>query len=75
MKDYNFILFHKCIDNIIEAKSKLAKAEMELVGSTYKAEYNDDEMALRHDIKIDIDVARYALDKIHANLVKLEKPI
>ena len=75
MKNYDFVQFHKCIDNVIEAKRKIAKAEMELIGSTYKADYSDDDQALLHDIRIDIDVLHYILDKVHANLCKLEEPI
>lgn len=75
MKDYNFVQFHKCIDNIIEAKTKLAKAEMELIGSTYEADYNADEDDLLQDIRTDIEIAHHILNKAHKNLIKLEKPI
>lgn len=68
MKDYDFTLFHKCIDNVDEAKAKVAKAKMELI---YTATEDD---AL-HDIMYDMETVKCILDKIHKNLCKLDKPI
>ena len=75
MKDYNFTLFHKCIDNVDEAKSKVDKAKMELIGSTYEADYTFEEDKTLHDVMYDMETVKCILDGIHKNLCKLDKPI
>ena len=75
MKDYNFLLFHKCIDNIIEAKSKVTKAKMELIGSTYEADYTFEEDKTLHDVRYKMEEVKSLLNEIYWDLCKLDKPI
>lgn len=75
MKEYNFTLLHKCIDNVDEAKAKVAKAKMELIGSIYEADFTAAEDDVLHDVMYDMETVKCILDKIHKNLCKLEEPI
>lgn len=73
MKDYNFTLFYKSIDNICIAQSKVDKAKMELIGSTYEADYTYEEDCALHDVKYKMEMVKSLLDEICKDLCNLEK--
>lgn len=74
MKNHNFILFHKCIDNVDTAKAKVDKAKMELIGSTYEADYTYEEDVVIHDVRYKMEEVKRLLNEIHSDLSKLDRP-
>ena len=73
MKDYNFTLFHKSIDNVCIARSKVDKAKMELICSTYEADYTYKEDCVLHDVRYKMETVKSLLDEICKDLCDLER--
>ena len=71
MKDYNFILFNKAIDNLCEARSKVVKAKMELKGSVYEADYTYKEDCVLHDAGYKMETVKSLLDEVIKDLATL----
>lgn len=71
MKDYNFILFNKAIDNLCEADRKVDKAKMELKGSLYEADYTYKEDYVLHDVGYKMETVKSLLDEVIKDLSML----
>ena len=74
MKDYNFILFHKAIDNVGKAYTSVDKAKTELIGSVYEADYAYEEDVALHGIRYKMELAKCLLKEIEQELIRLDRP-
>lgn len=75
MKNYNFILFHKAIDNVCKAYSSIDKAETELKGAVYEADYTyENEDVDLCNLRCDIETVKCLLNHIEKELVRLGGP-
>lgn len=74
MKNFNFILFHKAIDNVLKAHFSVDKASHEVYGSTYGADITYEEYRVLEDVKGKMETAKALLNEIAKDLANLDKP-